>query len=104
MAKGILLVETSLSSPAAAAEYHTWYDEIHLPEMLGVEGFVSARRFESLDGMSFVAVYEIETDVETAKANLAAAQAAGTMSTPVGVRRDPPPSVRYLRQISSLTR
>lgn len=27
-------------------DYNAWYDNIHLPEVLGVEGIVSAERFE----------------------------------------------------------
>ena len=104
MARGILLVESQPSSPDAAAEYHEWYDRTHLAEILAIEGFVSARRLESLDGTSFLALYEIDTDIETAKANLQAALKSGTMSKPVGVQLDPPPSVRYFREISSLTR
>jgi hypothetical protein len=50
-----------------------------------------------VDGDSLLAVYEIDGDVETAKANLRAAQTSGTMSRPVGMQLDPPPSVRYFR-------
>jgi hypothetical protein len=39
------------SSPTAAqqAEYNKWYEEIHVPDVLRVPGFVSGRRFLSLD-------------------------------------------------------
>ena len=42
-----------------------WYNGTHLPEILGVDGIVSARRFKVLQGsmpQPYVAAYEIETD------------------------------------------
>ena len=100
MTKGILLVQSRPSSPEEAAEFHQWYDEVHVPEMLAVEGVVSARRLVALDGESFLAIYEIEGDVEQAKANLATAQASGSMSKPVAVRLDPPPSAQYFLDLA----
>jgi hypothetical protein len=97
MAGGVMIVETAPSSPEELIAYHEWYDTVHVPEILKVDGFVSARRLESVDGNGFIAIYEIDGDVEAAKANLAAAQSSGTMSRPVGVRLDPPPSVRYFQ-------
>ncbi len=100
MEKGILFVETRPASPEVAADYHKWYDEVHLPEICAIDGFVSARRLATLDGESFIAIYEIEGDVETAKANLTAALKSGNLSTPVGLSLDPPPSQRYFRTIT----
>jgi hypothetical protein len=94
-----MIVQSQPSSPDAAADFHQWYDEVHLPEILEVDGIAGARRLEALEGGSFVAVYEIDGDVEVAKANLAAAQAAGAMSRPVGVRLDPPPTVQWFADI-----
>jgi hypothetical protein len=90
-----LIVQSFPSTPGDAATYHSWYDEVHLPEILALDGFVSARRLSALDGGSFVAVYEIDGDVEVAKANLTAAMGSGSMSRPSGVRTDPPPSVQW---------
>ncbi|EUA30510.1 hypothetical protein I553_4767 [Mycobacterium xenopi 4042] len=42
--KGILYVESRPSSPDRDAEYNSWYDEIHLPQLMALDGFVSARR------------------------------------------------------------
>ncbi len=60
--------------------------------MLSVDGFVSARRWQADDGESFITLYEIDTDVDTARANLKAALQAGQMSKPVVVQMQPPPS------------
>jgi hypothetical protein len=100
VAKGILYVETRPSSPEQAADYHRWYEETHMPEVLGLDGFVSARRFEPLgDDGSFVAVYEIDSDdVGAAAARLDAATRSGALTPPVGLQLDPPPTVRFLRE------
>jgi hypothetical protein len=103
MPEGILYVESRPASPEQAAEYHRWYDEIHIPEILTLDGFVSGRRFGSLtDDGSFVSVYELD-DVARARAALAAAGRAGTMSPPTGVRLDPPPTVRWFGDVTTDT-
>jgi len=58
------------------------------------------RRLELVGGDAFIAIYEIDGDVEAAKAALQRAQSSGTMSRPEGVQLNPPPIVRYFRQIS----
>lgn len=100
MASGVMIVESRPASVEDASRYHDWYDHTHLPEIMQVDGIVSARRLASVEGDTFIAIYEVEGDVEAAKAALAAAQAAGTMSSPRGVQLDPPPTVRWFRQIS----
>jgi hypothetical protein len=99
-----MIVRSEPTSPDAITDFHRWYDEVHLPEILAVDGIAAARRFAALDGGDFVAVYEIEGDVATAKANLAAAQSSGAMSRPVGVKLDPPPTVQWYDQIDASDR
>ena len=70
MAKALLLVESKPASPEQVDDYHAWHESTHIPEMLSVGGFVSARRWQADDGESFVTLYEIDTDVDTARANL----------------------------------
>lgn len=105
MAKAILYVETRPASPEEAADYHKWYNEVHIPEILKIDGFVSARRFEPMEpGGPFVAIYEIEADdVEVPRAALTEATQSGRNSRPVGVSFDPPPSPQYYREIASFT-
>ncbi|HEY9312469.1 hypothetical protein [Williamsia sp.] len=100
MPSGIFLVESEPMTSDSADEFNRWYDEIHIPEILTVDGFVSARRFTSADGTKFVAVYEIDTDIDTAKVSLQAAAAAGRLTKPVAVKLDPPPSQRYFALVS----
>jgi len=64
MAKGIMVVA---SSPADGREdeYNEWYTREHIPALLSVPGFVSARRFRvhgSPEGHKYLAIYELEAD------------------------------------------
>jgi hypothetical protein len=52
-------------------EFNHWYTSVHLPDVLGVEGFVAARRFRLADvqllpGQAvphrYLAIYEIEAE------------------------------------------
>jgi hypothetical protein len=95
MSDGILVVESQPASAEDTPAFHKWYNEIHLPEMLALDGFTSARRFAADDGETFVTVYEISGDIEAAKASLAAAQQSRTMSMPEGFTLAGRPTVRY---------
>ncbi|OMC46770.1 hypothetical protein A5745_19980 [Mycobacterium sp. IS-2888] len=103
MGKSLLFVESKPASPELVEEYHRWHDQVHVPEMLAIDGFVSARRWQT-DGESFVTLYEIDTDVDTARTSLRAAMAEGRMSKPVAVQTDPPPVMRYLSLVNELAR
>jgi hypothetical protein len=103
MTKSLLFVESKPASAELVEEYHRWHDQVHVPEMLTIDGFVSARRWQT-DGESFVTLYEIDTDVDTARTSLRAAVAEGRMSKPVAVETEPPPVMRYLSLVNELTR
>ena len=90
-----MVVESRPKSDGDAEDYHHWYEKVHIPELLSVDGFVSARRFRTEDGAGFLAIYELDSEIDAAKTALAEAQSAGRMSPPVGLQLDPPPSVRY---------
>ncbi|OCB28774.1 hypothetical protein A5675_06395 [Mycobacterium malmoense] len=63
MAKGIMYVESRPSSPEREQEYNAWYDEVHIPELLTLDGIVAARRLRPVDGQGpYVAIYELEGD------------------------------------------
>ena len=104
MAKTLLLVESRPESAELVEEYHKWHEQIHLPEMLSVDGFVSARRWQADDGGLFVTLYEIDADIDTARANLTAALRDGRMSKPVAVQTKPPPVMRYLSLVGEASR
>jgi hypothetical protein len=63
MPRGIIYVETMPASPDREAEYHKWYNDTHLEQILAVDGIVSARRFAPTDGNGpFIAIYELDCD------------------------------------------
>lgn len=67
MTKHVLLVFTD-PVEGKDDEYNTWYNEVHLPEVLATDGFVRAQRFKVAEMMpgvtdhTYVAIYELETD------------------------------------------
>ncbi len=50
------------------AQYNRWYEDVHLPELLALEGICSARRLRcsrtlgERDAYAYLVIYEIETD------------------------------------------
>lgn len=97
MAKGIILVETRPSSPDREQEYNTWYDDVHLRELVALDGFVSARRLTPVDGDGpYVAIYEVEgDDLKSVLNNMVANAGQLTMSD--ALQLDPPPIMRLLQ-------
>ena len=64
-----LLLVSSDALEGQEKDYHRWYDDVHLPDVLEVPGFVRAQRFVAapsvhgeLPAHRFLAVYELETD------------------------------------------
>jgi len=82
MAKHMLVVLTN-AADGRDEEFNRWYNDVHLGDVLGVDGFVGAQRF-ALDAVGgdpphrYLALYEIETDdIDAAVQRLA--DSAGTM-------------------------
>jgi hypothetical protein len=96
MAKGIIHVETRPSSPDRDQEYNSWYDEVHLPELVALDGIVSARRLRPVDGDGpYLALYEIEgDDLQAILDNMRANSRRLHMSD--ALQLDPPPVIRLL--------
>ena len=47
--------------PEVEDEFNVWYDEVHIPDILDCPGWLSATRFQCLEGgPKYVAIYEIE--------------------------------------------
>jgi hypothetical protein len=58
---GLLLFMTDIDA-AHEAEFHRWYEEEHLGERMAIPGFISARRFEAIEGSpKYLALYDLET-------------------------------------------
>lgn len=74
MAKALYLVHTNCES-GREAEFNDWYDNVHLRDLLGVDGIIAAQRFQ-LTGpgpqtvtrsgepavAQYLAVYELDTE------------------------------------------
>jgi hypothetical protein len=61
MAKGILIAAMNFSD-VAEDEFNDWYDNEHLPERLGIPGFLSGERWIGVkDPKISVAVYDLES-------------------------------------------
>lgn len=67
MGKYALLVHTN-ATEGRDDEFNQWYDNVHLKEVLEVEGFTAAQRFAlqdpnaPADARRYLAIYEMETD------------------------------------------
>ena len=50
--------------PGREDEFNRWYDEIHLADVLKVEGVRAARRFRAVDSGAwrYVAIYDLECE------------------------------------------
>src|SRR5262245_43201792 len=98
VAKGILYVETYPASPERTDEYNAWYNDVHLPEICAIEGFVAAQRYAPVDGNGpYVAVYDLEgDDLQAVQARLGETMAAGKMTLSDVLAMDPPPVMRLL--------
>lgn len=96
MAKGIIYVESYPSSPDREQEYNTWYDEVHLGELVALPGIVGARRLRPVDGEGpYVALYEVESDdLQAVLRSMSSAKL--TMSS--ALQLDPPPIPRLLEE------
>lgn len=60
----------ALTTPVAGkeAEFHEWYQNVHLPEILSLPGGISAQRFQLVaklagsDPNTFLAIYDFEVE------------------------------------------
>jgi hypothetical protein len=59
--RGLLLVMIDID-PEHEDEFNRWYNEEHLPERLACPGFLSGRRFVSVEGApKYLALYDLES-------------------------------------------
>lgn len=82
MASKLLVVWTNPTSKEAEEEYNTWYNKVHLPDVLNVPGFVAATRYvftgiPALEGADdpphrYLALYEVDAEDLAAAASLLA--------------------------------
>lgn len=77
----LLAINGPTKGPGDEETYNRWYDEVHLPDLRGISGVVSARHYKIVGGnlpedaqRPYVAAYEIETDDLAAVMNHMATQ------------------------------
>src|ERR1700757_1290790 len=104
MPRGIIYLETMPVSPEREADYHKWYNDVHLAEIVSVDGIVSARRFAPTDGNGpFIAIYELDCDdFDAAVQRLGELGASGKMTGMGNPPMDPKPIPKVYREIGSL--
>lgn len=100
MVKGVMVVQSNPVSPSREDDFNDWYDNTHVPEVLAVPGFVSARRYKAhradAAGPAYLAIYELDADDLTAPlAELRARAATGGNHGTDAVALDPPPVVTF---------
>jgi len=68
---GILAVEAKCTDPTKIEEYNSWYNGVHVPDMLGTGLYHSAFRFQNVtpssDRGDYLAIYETDINPERAK-------------------------------------
>ena len=61
---GLLVIVSNCADPSRIAEFHRWYDTVHIPHVLEVPGVLSAQRYQCIhqrQGRSgFMAAYDLE--------------------------------------------
>ena len=56
---GLLVVWTDIA-PDYEADFNKWYNEEHIPQLLGVPGFQTGRRYQAIDGSpKYAAIYQL---------------------------------------------
>ncbi len=108
MTRATLAVYTNPSDPSRDEEFNSWYNEVHLPDVLAVDGFVAATRFRVAgagiggDGEvphRYVALYEIESDDPHATLNALVAASPSMRMSDV-LQMDPMPVMMLFEQVS----
>ena len=63
-----LFMVRSNPKPGQETAFNDWYTDVHLPEVLGIQGFLSAQRFtlnaaqiQSDQAQGYLAIYKIDT-------------------------------------------
>jgi hypothetical protein len=56
---GLLVIWTDIA-PEYEVEFNEWYDKEHIPQLLGVPGFRTGRRYQAVDGKpKYIAIYQL---------------------------------------------
>jgi hypothetical protein len=101
MAKYILHVESRPTSDEVVDEFNRWYDEVHVPEVVAIDGFVSAVRYAPREkGAPYITQYAIEGDPQQAVKNVTAASAAGKLRMSDTLLMKPVPRLQIMEVVT----
>lgn len=106
MPRAVMLVHTNPIEDSRDGEFNDWYDNVHLPEVLAVDGFVAATRYRVSDAQlvpvptahRYLAVYEIDSDDLAATTSALAQAAAGGMFISDALELQPFPAVTLYQE------
>lgn len=99
MTRGVLYVTSQPASAEREAEYNDWYDNVHLPDVCAVPGFLGARRYDPIGKGPHVAIYDIEgDDLKAVVAEMLARVGDGRIPISDAMATDPAPEIRILAE------
>ena len=105
-----MVVLTNPSDASREDEFNQWYDEVHVPDVLQIEGIVAATRYRISDARldpaapvdhRYLALYEIEAEDVGAVLN-ALVEGAGTGALRMSdvLQMDPMPSMTIFERVT----
>lgn len=105
MPKAILFVTSAPASPEREDEYNDWYTNVHIPDILALDGFVSATRYKTANPPegtpAYAAIYELDADDPAAAvAGIGAAVRDGKVRMSDAISRDTHPFMVVYEEIS----
>jgi hypothetical protein len=62
---GLFIIESNCTSPGRDREFNEWYDQTHIPDLLGTNLFHTAHRFRGMagqEGRTYLTIYETGGD------------------------------------------
>jgi len=66
MERWLIVVQANCTDPTREKEFHDWYDNTHIPDVLNVPGIVRVTRFENVTPgeqvSKFLTLLEVEAD------------------------------------------
>jgi len=103
---GGLVLNAMNIAPELEAEFNEWYDNVHIPEVLGIDGFVAATRYRLSEAQlvgnqpqhRYLAVYEIASDDLAGTTQALMDAAAGGMFISDSLQLQPFPTVALFEE------
>ena len=100
--QSLMLTFSNPAAPEMEDEYHRWYSQVHIPQLLAhVPGLTAATRYRCGDGSPhrYLTVYQVEGSDRAVLQDLADRMADGTLDRSPALQRDPPPIMIFVDPI-----